>query len=134
MVVRLFDSCHSLFKCTPKHFLVASMDELNSIKRSTYKKMPRTRTISLTDKIKNSPLSPTGSESAGHRLRSRRQCSIHSYLGSITDDDGHLSGFESPRESRELRSSTRQLLVSIFFHFLLLLNECIHLLLETCRK
>ncbi|KRT83785.1 hypothetical protein AMK59_3598, partial [Oryctes borbonicus] len=81
--------------------------EIESISRSPIcKKMPRTRTISLSDKIKNSPLSPTGSES-GHRLRSRRQCSI-SYLGAIADD-GRLNKFQSV-EPRELRSSTRQLL------------------------
>lgn len=70
--------------------------------------MPRTRTISLSDKIKNSPLSPTGSES-GHRLRSRAQCSVNSYVQAASEDEGHLN----KSETRELRSSTRQLLVSI---------------------
>lgn len=75
--------------------------------------MPRTRTISLNDKIKNSPLSLTESESR-HRLRSRRQCSINSYSSPIGDDDVHLNKLEGVNETRELRSSTRQLLVSIY--------------------
>ena len=82
--------------------------------------MPRTRIASFSDKMKNSPISPAGSES-NHKLRSRKQTSISTnYHGSTADDDGYPVKPEGAKEIRELRSSTRQLLVrfAIFHHII----------------
>ncbi|XP_022901356.2 MATH and LRR domain-containing protein PFE0570w isoform X1 [Onthophagus taurus] len=75
------------------------------------KRMLRPRTVSLCDKIRNSPLSPTGSESSNsNRLRSKRHCAaVTNYVGALIDDDHQVVKTEGVRE-RELRSSTRQLL------------------------
>jgi hypothetical protein len=75
-------------------------------------KMPRTRTSSLMcDKIKDSPMSPVGSES-GHHLRSRKNIN---YMTPPLEEDSLTEKPEVVKEFRELRSSSRLLAVKHFF-------------------
>lgn len=74
-------------------------------------KMPRTRTSSITDcivnKVKNAPVSPTGSES-GHRLRTRK--SNMTYIGLTAQEQEEQvkpEGAREVRETRELRSANK---------------------------
>lgn len=77
----------------------------------TRKRMPMNRANSLYDKPKSLPLSPTGSETGGHRLRSRGH--VNYVLNTPTEDDELLKA-ESHTEPRELRSSARLSVSGIF--------------------
>lgn len=85
---------------------------------ATKNKMPRTRTNLHHIKAKNSPLSPTGSDSAGHRLRPRNSLT-NNYVQHFVDLDDELK-LEDLQSSRELRSSARQSSIQVLevcWHF-----------------
>ncbi|XP_044260779.1 uncharacterized protein LOC123008823 [Tribolium madens] len=69
-------------------------------------RMPRTRASSvMCDQIKDSPMSPVGSDS-GHHLRSRKNIN---YMTPPLEDDSLTEKPEVVKEYRELRSSSRLL-------------------------
>ncbi|EFA09843.2 uncharacterized protein LOC103314234 [Tribolium castaneum] len=69
-------------------------------------RMPRTRTSSvMCDRIKDSPMSPVGSDS-GHHLRSRKNIN---YMTPPLEEDSLTEKPEVVKEYRELRSSSRLL-------------------------
>lgn len=83
----------------------------------TRKRMPMNRANSVCEreKPKSLPLSPTGSETGGHRLRSRAH--VNYVISTPTDEEYPLRP-EGGKDLRELRSSTR-VTVSIFSYLIL---------------
>lgn len=101
---------NSFLKITAATKCDGTVDSPSNCNRLSHK-MPRTRTSSITDcivnKVKNAPVSPTGSES-GHRLRTRK--SNMTYIGLTAQEQEEQvkpEGAREVRETRELRSANK---------------------------